>query len=190
MKLSANLLILLLFALVLTGCGLFDTRDPDNPVGSQSPDDLALSPEEVLTQLETAFTLHDPNLYMAAISGDFSFSATLSAFPEDPGFFADWSFAREDVFIRSLLAPALLPPDSSAELSFEAIDEISFADSAVFRESYRLEIAPADDELPTLYEGLADLVLKREEDGGWRLVLWVDDAGGEAPAISQLKAAL
>ncbi len=173
----------------IVGCGLFDTRDPDNPVGSQSPDDLALSPEEVLTQLETAFNLHDPNLYMAAISVDFRCSAEPTAFP-DPSFFEDWSYTREDVFIRSLLAPALLPPDSSAKLSFEAIDEISFADSAIFRESYRLEIAPFDDELPRLYEGFADLIMKRQLDGGWRLVLWRDDSGGEGVAISQLRAAL
>jgi hypothetical protein len=189
MRYAINLFYFLL-ALLLTGCGLFDTREPDNPAGSQASDGLALSPTEVLLQLENAITLHDPSLYMAAISEEFSYAATLSAFPEDPFFFEDWTWSREDVFVRSLLSLSLLPPDSSSTLTFEAIEEVSFADSAVYRESYRLDLAPFDSDLPTVYQGLADLTLKREEDGGWRVVRWVDDAGGDAPAISQLRAAL
>ncbi len=184
------LYIVLLATLTISGCGLFDTRDPDNPAGSQASDGLALNAAEALDQLETAIALHDPSLYMAAISEDFSFAATLSAFPDDPLFFETWSWAREDVFIRSLLAQSLIPPDSTAELIFTAIEEVSFADSAVYRESYQLVIGPVDSDLPTVYEGLADLTLKREEDGGWRVVRWIDDAGGEYPAISQLRAAL
>jgi len=182
---------LLAFTVFMTsGCGLFDTRDPDNPAGSQASDGLALSASEVLEQLETAVALHDASLYMAAISEEFGCAATLSAFPDDPLFFEMWNWTREDVFIRSLLAQSLIPPDSIATLTFEAIEEVSFADSAVYRESYQLVIGPVDSDLPTVYQGLADLTLKREEDGGWRVVRWVDDAGGEHPAISQLRAAL
>ncbi|MCB2213278.1 hypothetical protein KQI52_14280 [bacterium] len=182
--------LLLLVAMLMGGCGLFETRDPETPTGSQASDNLALSPTEALIQLETAITLHDPNLYLTAISEEFEFAATPSAFSEDPAYFDDWSYTREDVFIRSLLSSTLLPPDSVATLTFTPIEEVSFADSAVFRESYTLEIALANETLPRVYAGLADLTLKREQDGGWRVVRWVDDAGGDEPSMSHLRAAL
>ncbi|MBS1260961.1 MAG: hypothetical protein MAG453_00278 [Calditrichaeota bacterium] len=180
----------LLLAGALTGCGLFETRDPAEPVGSQASAELALSPAEALDQLATACALHDPTLYMAAISDGFQYSATQSAFPDDPAFFEEWGSDEEDNFVRSLLAPSLLPPDSLAELTFEPVDEVAWADSALFRENYRLEIHPADTSLPSVYEGLADFTLRREQDGGWRVVRWLDDAAGDAPAISELRAAL
>lgn len=174
----------------MVGCGLFETRDPDPPVGSSPTGDLALSAEEAIVQLETAIALHDPTLYMAAISDSFAVTVTPAAFPDDPAFFDGWDATREDAFIRSLLAPALLPADSMASLVFTPLQNITFADSAVIRESYQLTIAPNDPDLPTLYEGLAEIVIRRESDGGWRVLRWHDEAGGEAPAISQLRAAL
>ncbi len=180
----------MLLLVVVSGCGLFETRDPESPTGSQASDNLALSPTEALIQLESAITLHDPNLYLTAISETFEFAATPSAFSEDPAYFDDWTYTREDVFIRSLLSSTLLPPDSTATLTFTPIEEVSFADSAVFRESYTLEIAPANETLPRLYAGVADLTLKREQDGGWRVVRWFDDAGGDDLTMSHLRAAL
>lgn len=176
---------------ILSGCGFFSTRDPDPPTGSQGGGNLALSDGEVLELIASSFTLRDPDLYMGVISEDFTYAPLPSAYPDDPTFFTTWGAAREDVFIRTLLSVSLLPPDSLAQCTFESISEQQWADSSIFQERYTLDVHTLESELPRSYSGLMRLTIVREEDGGWRISRWEDEAvSGETFTISQLRAAL
>lgn len=176
---------------VLSGCGFFSTRDPAPPTGSQGGGDLALTDSEVLELMASSFTLRDPDLYMGVISEDFTYAPLPSAYPDDPTFFASWGVAREDVFIRTLLSVTFLPPDSLAQFTFESISEQQWADSSIFQERYTLDVHTLESDLPRSYSGLMRLTLVREEDGGWRITRWEDEAiSGETFTISQLRAAL
>lgn len=189
--LHASLLIGFLLLLSSSGCGFFSTRDPDPPTGTQGGSDLALTDRDVLELIASSFTLRDPDLYMGVISGEFTYAPLPSAYPDDPTFFANWDASREDVFIRTLLSVTLLPPDSLAQITFESISEQQWADSSIFQERYTLDLHTLEGGLPRSYSGLMRVTLAREEDGGWRISRWEDEAvSGETFTISQLRAAL
>jgi hypothetical protein len=183
-------MILVVGGLLLTaGCDLFTTRDPEDPISGGTPAEIATSPDEVMDRLQASVQLRDPELYMIVIDDEFRYEATPSAY-EDVLFFAQWGVDDEDRFIRQLLSPGILPADSTAEWNFEEVDRTEWGDSVLFRESYRLEVHMTLTELPQVYEGLAQLLLWRGDDGGWRIRRWLDDSGGDAPSMSRLRAAL
>ena len=173
------------------GCGFFTTRDPQSPSGPQTGRDIALTPRDVLTLLNSSISLRDPDLYLNVIADDFSYTALPSAYPDNPAFFDGWGYTQESNFIRTLLSVTLLPPDSSAGLTFESINEQEWADSSLFQERYTLVAHTAQTDLPSTYVGLMRLVLVRGEDGGWRIRSWEYEAvSGETFTMSQLRAAL
>lgn|GEM_PF-2070435 len=176
---------------LFASCELFSTRDPEAPTGSQTGEDIALIPEQVFSIFKTSLTLRDPDLYLNVISSEFSYAATVAAYPGSDDFFDSWTFNMEDNFIRSLLSATLLPPDSTVALEFTQLLEPSlWADSAKYVESYLLEVHTTRETLPHTYEGIMEVVLKQESDGGWRILSWLDDAGGPTPTFSQLRAQL
>lgn len=177
--------------LLSNGCGFFSTREPDSPSGPQTGRDLALSARDVLRLMESSISLRDSDLYLNVIASDFSFTALPSAYPDNPALFDNWGYTQEDNFIRTLLSVSLLPPDSTAQLSFESINEQEWADSSLFQERYTLQVDTRQTDLPSTYIGLMRLVLVRGEDGGWRIRHWEDEAvSGETFTMSQLRAAL
>ena len=186
-----SLFSLLVYVGLVTGCGFFSTREPDPPTGSVGGGDLALTDSEVLDLMASSFNLRDPDLYMGIISEEFTYAPLPSAYPDDPTFFESWGFDRENAFIRTLLSVTLLPPDSLSQLTFESISEQQWADSSIFQERYTLDVHTLESGLPRSYSGLMRLTLVREEDGGWRISRWEDEAvSGETFTISQLRAAL
>ena len=183
--------LLLFIPLFLSGCGFFTTRDPDQPTGTSGNSDLALTPREALDLISSSFSLRDPDLYMGVIAEEFSYTPLPSAYPDNPAFFENWSYDREANFIHTLLSITLLPPDSISQCIFESINEQQWADSSIFQERYTLDVHTVEPDLPTSYTGLMRLTLVREEDGGWRIHHWEDEAlSSETFTISQLRAAL
>jgi len=83
-----------------------------------------------------------------------------------------------------------LPAEATAELEFTIVTENLSADTAFYQETYRLELDLSREDLPQLYEGLADLKIIRSADGGWKVITWQDEVGGEAATMSRLRAAL
>ena len=184
---------LCLFALSTSGCGLFTTREPEPPTGNTTGSDLAVQPGEVLELLMLAITLRDPDLYMSMIDQSFSYRAKPSAYPDDAAFFNTWDYDREERFARTLLSSGgsgLLPGDSLAELQFTPVTETEWGDSALYLENYRLEIHTVRGDIPQIFKGLAEFWLNRGSDGGWRILSWTDEAGGEAETMSTLRATL
>lgn len=184
---------LILSVLAVSGvvsCGLFSTREPASPLDTTPSSDLALSSDEALTQLSAAFSLHDPNLYLSVIADSFRYESTPQAYASGPAYFADWSFNQERNFIRNLLAFSMIPADSLAELTLETIQQQEGADSTVTYQGYRLEVHTIRNDLPDVYEGVALMVIGRGVDGGWRIRRWLDDASGDSPTMSQLRAGL
>lgn len=174
---------LFLFA---SGCGLFSTRDPEPPSGPSGGENLAQTAREALSLLQNGVSLRDPDLYLNGISTGYRFIPA-------PGYaasFGEWTFNQERNFISSLLSLSRLPADSSAELSFELLLEEDYVDSARLRERYTLEVHTTDPALPEIYTGIADFLLVRERDGGWRVARWEDEETFDSPSTTQLRLAL
>jgi hypothetical protein len=189
---AAVLLLVALTTFLSNGCDLFTTRDPASPEDPAGSVDLALSANEAVTQLKQAILLRDSNLYLSVIADSFSYECTPQAYPAGPEFFNGWSFNQESNFVRNMLSLTLLPSDSTAELTLAREQQQEDADVAILLESYRLELhfvtEEVGTELPTVYEGLAELTIQRGLDSGWRIIHWRDEARGDSPTMSQLRA--
>jgi len=177
-------------SMVFNSCGLFSTRGPESPTNSTSTGDIALTAQEVVTQLSDALSLHDPNLYLNVIDDEFRFECTAQAYPDGQDYFDYWSFNQESNFIQNLLSLSMLPADSFASFEFELVQQQEAADSVVYLQHYILEIHLVRSDLPNVYEGLATFSIYRGVDGGWRIRNWLDDVSGENPTMSRLRASL
>lgn len=181
---------LLVTTLLLAGCDLFSTREPEPPTGNQNSGDLALEPEEVFPLMASSFAVRDPDLYLGLIDEEFRCQASPDTY-SDPSFFEQWTYNSEVNYVRSLLTPDFLPTDSLGLLEFpETLYEQSWPDSSVFRKSYRLELHSTAEEVPVLYEGRFSVTVIRGEDNGWRILRWVDEDRIAGSTWSELRALL
>jgi len=178
----------LLLLFIIEGCGLFTTREPETPTGMQTGDEIADTPQDVLTCMKTAISLHDPEMYLKIIDQKFDYAAP--SYQENPVIFQTWGFDQENSFIHRLLSPTLLPAVSIATLTFEHISDTEWVDSLLTVERYTLEIEISITDFPTLYEGQAELKMIRQENGGWKISQWVDEAAGGKYSMSHLRATL
>lgn len=183
-------LVLSLFVLAVAGCGLFSTREPESPTGSQGQSELALRADEVFDLTASAIAVRDPELYLNMISPGFAYTS-MPGTSSDPTLFDVWSFNDESNFIRGLLSPSLLPVDSLARLEYpETLVEQIWPDSAYFRVVYRLELHTTSEEIPALFEGQMSVTVVRGEDNGWRIHHWTDEVRQEGGTFSELRAIL
>ncbi len=194
MKRSPEILITTIFALVVmltlaSGCDFFSTREPDNPVGDRIGTEIAVSSDEVLDRMVQAFALRDPDLYMSIIDSGFVYSASLSAYPENPAIFEDWGYLEEDRFVRTLLNVEYLPTEAEVTYVFDiASEDVLSGDLMLLQGTYSLFLALTREDLPNQYEGLINLQIVRGTDGGWRVLSWEDEAGGGEATMSRLRA--
>ncbi len=176
--------------LLLAGCDLLSTREPEPPTGNQNNGDLALEPEEVFPLMASAFAVRDPDLYLGLIDEEFQCFASPATY-SDPSFFDQWTYNSEVNYIRSLLTPDFLPTDSLGLLEFpETLYEQSWPDSSVYRKKYRLELHTTADEVPVLYEGRFSVTVVRGEDNGWRILRWIDEDRIAGSTWSELRGLL
>ncbi len=175
--------------LLMNGCDLFSTRDPEDPANGPDISEIALSPEEVYIRLSESIQQRNPELHLVVIHDEFTYEASPAAY-ENPAFFLTWDYYSEDNFIRRLVATGLLPSDSTAGLTFTTVDENLWADSARFKHNYTLEIHTTREDLPVLYEGLLEIKMVRDLDGGWKILYMLDDAGGSNATMSRLRVIL
>ncbi|MBZ0265699.1 hypothetical protein K8I28_13630 [bacterium] len=171
-------------------CDIFSTRDPEPPTGVQTGNEIAASPEEAISRLRNALIIRDPSLYLNVIDTSFRYSATESAYRDNPAFFENWGYNQESTFISRLLSPGLLPATNPATLQFEHLSQSEWSDSVLYIESYYMHLETSSGEIPTDFDGQAELKIIRGLDGGWRITSWLDEAGGEFPTMSQLRATL
>lgn len=195
---ESRIRIITLAGIILTfsffsGCGLFETREPETPVGPSSFWTPPAVPRDVLDNISLAFTHHDATLYMKSFakpnSADsvFSFFPDLSAVGYDTALFIDWGYYEEDAFIKNLFSPAFLPFDSLASIEFTAENEPPGEDYPVYRETYNITLGLTSDEIPSSYSGKADIRFSRDHTGVWVISTWEDEKNGDFPSITTLK---
>ena len=174
---------------------LFSTRDPEPPVNSQSGWKQPLSPEQVLLNMQSAVAeRHVENFVRCLVNA--SFSEETFRFEPDPdvsadhaGVFDGWTVAKEQTVIQQ--AFSLVPMDSSSLLAFgEEIWQSISADEAVYDALYTLELPHTRSSLSTSFEGRLTFTLSPDQRGEWSIHHWIDNAVGDSPCWSLLKAVL
>lgn len=179
---------LLTFLLMLTGCELFQTRDPEDPDGARGSWEVPISPEDVLTNMSLAMFERNAANYMRSFPQDsFEFMADPSVLQVQPNM-ADWDRNDEQAHINSLFGEGILPRDSIAFVVFSAVEQTLLGDTAHVTAHYELTAQVAIAGAPGPMAGEAQFSMKIGDQGYWEIRRWSDRRTDELASWSELKA--
>lgn len=180
--------IFLLTGVLVIGCDLFQTRDPEDPVGARGSWEVPLTPSEVLTNLTLALFERNASNYMRSFQPDsFAFFADPQVLLQQPSI-ADWDYARELAHINSLLGEGVLPRDSVIFVLFTATEQTVIGDTARVTTRYDLTAQVALSGAPGPMAGEAEFSMRIGSQGYWEIVGWSDRRTEELASWSDLKA--
>lgn len=174
----------------------FSMRKAEEPTGNQSKWEPASSPSQLMLNFTNAIQTRDLELYLRCLV-DTAFTDKRFLFIPDPAVleshaltFANWTIENEKEVMN--LAFQLIPKDSSIQLLFtENLAQIIAPDSAVFMKAYQFDLHHAQDNPPTTYEGVMEVVLTEDQRGEWVIYRWSDqNSDSETQTWSFLKASL
>jgi hypothetical protein len=162
----------LLLLMAAAGCGMFETREPEEGEGEQSLWQPPTSPEIIVRNLEVAFENGIFNDYERALTPDFTFHPDLADSLDveggRPGAFANWTRDVEVQTASAIFASA----DSLILLLGVPSIEIE-GDDRLMKQNYLLTLLTAGGS--TIYEGDVWFWV-RQVGGEWYIYHWEDIA--------------
>ncbi len=177
---------LVLVFLLTSGCALFDTRDPEQPIAEGGTYLQPDTPEQVIANVAAAISEMNTLNYRRSFSDNFEFQPTSTAEASFP-IWSGWSVTSEEQYFSALSAAARFGVNHRLQLSDESptpvSDRVSIVDS-----NYELTVNHNRPEIPTSFEGQLRWEIEQGTDGLWRLVRWTDRETGSNPSWSELKA--
>lgn len=175
--------------LFLTGCGLFDPRTPEPPLGNGGTFLQPDTPDRVVQNLQAAIAELNTQNYLRSLASPLAFDPTVAAEAEDPLVWANWGRPEEDAYFSRLAAAAR--PFSGHSLQFFNERITPAPDRYTLEAQYLLTVrhSRADEGIPTQVQGRLVWVITPTNDGLWALSSWTDQAIGGQPSWSTLKAA-
>lgn len=178
--------------LLLSGCGIFETRTPEPPAdgsgnaGFQQPD----RPELVIENLQTAVSEMNSLNYMRSLAEPpFSFTPSSAAFDSDPAVWQNWSREDEATYFNNLVTAT--QNQSGHSLSISDSERITLPEGGErITASYTLTVMHnrTDAGIPTVASGSFLMDLVQDENGLWYIRSWTDNAGSSSFTWSDVKA--
>jgi hypothetical protein len=169
----------LALGLLVAGCGLFQTRDPESPVGSNGINPPASTPEMVLQNFISAVqqkNLQDyQKLFSDTITGTtaYVFVPTADAAVRYSSVFGHWSRSAESQYFQNVIGA--LPSATYPSLSFLNPTVVRFqSDSAIISSEYLLIIPHRLTTVTTTFTGRADFYVAPDKNQSWTIYRWVD----------------
>jgi hypothetical protein len=176
--------------LLLSGCGLFSTRNPEAPNATQSSWSTPRVAMDVLTNMAATMKERDAVYYMRSFDTEhFQFEADPVSLSGNPSL-SPWGYDRESRYINSLLSGGALPATSQATVVFTSITETPSADSTVLRAHYDLTANVTLTGAPHEVAGTAEFVMRIGGDGYLQIFRWRDFRTEGQSTWSDFKSAL
>ncbi len=122
-------------------------------------------------------------------SKQFRFVPEATVANANPGLFLRWGIEEERNYLNQLIL--YLPKDSTSQLTLSPLKEDTFPpDSVILVQDYRLIMKYKCEagECPTAMSGQAEFRLIRNTEDFWYIHRWTDNATGDEPSWSALKA--
>ncbi len=181
--LASGLVAALLF---LSGCSVFSTREPEDPLGDTGSFVQADTPEQVIENLQAAVAELNTLNYRRSLSEQFTFQPTASAQARETVFLS-WSRSQEEQYFSAMVAAASLNEGHSLQLNDQSLTLLSESEF-VLDATYVLTINHRRAEVPVRVQGRLQWILRQGQDGLWALEEWLDQELGTEPSWSDLKA--
>lgn len=170
----------------------FATRDPEEPVTSQTSWIQPVSPETVLDNLVDAIREKSVDNYIRCFGGTESVRAQFQFIPEISvsnhyqGVFTGWNIFHERNYLNHLFGQ--LPQDSLSSLILNDVTEFHYGDSVSTMKDYELHVSHTNQAVASFVTGRLEMTLKKGQDALWYISYWADFRIGEGPVWSILKA--
>lgn len=179
---------LLLSLTVLTGCELFDTREPDEPETGAGTWLQPDTPDRVVQNIQNSIREMNTRNYLRSFGPSFAFEPSVSSRAREPSLWSGWAIPEEETYFGQLAA-------SSNFLSGHSLQLLDVAETVVDDERYVLDAnyiltvqhSRAADDVPTEFQGRLIWGIQRSPEGLWYLEGWTDQESEAQPSWSSLK---
>ena len=177
---------LFLVLVLCTGCDVFSTRTPEEPVDEAGTFLQPDTPEQVIENVQFAIAELNPPNYTRSFNSTFMFRPTESARASDENIWGTWSQTEENQYFSTLVAAAQFASNHELVLSNQTISIIE-EDRFEIDASYVLTVNHNRPNVPTTVQGRLIWVMTQGEDGLWGLSEWTDREVGNEASWSDLK---
>ena len=172
---------------LVAGCDLFDTRDPEPPNTGRGSWEIPRVPNDVLINLSTALLEQNAVNYLLSFEQSmFEFVADPEALQQNPSM-EGWNYQSESSHIDRLFSEGTLPNDSTLAVVFLNSEQTTLGDSAEIITDYTLQAEIALEGAPGPMAGTAYFFLRVGEAGYWEIYRWQDQRTEEKGTWSDLK---
>jgi hypothetical protein len=189
---TANKLNLLVaVTLMLQGCGLFDTRNPEEPSQSSSDFRPPTVPEVVIENLRNAIAQKNIENYINCLADpvrtgrEYEFVPSPEAGAQYPSVFTSWSFGDERTYFQNLIAKARA--NGFAQLHLTPRSSVVTADSVVYNYDYILTFEHTETGFESMARGNLQFSLAPDNTNFWSIHRWSDFKTGDNITWSQFK---
>jgi hypothetical protein len=185
---------LLMLAAAFAGCGLFDTRTPENPVNSGSTFESPTSPTIVLNNMASALRNSNASDYRRCFSDTsqglpaFVFFPSTQGLAAAPSKFSNWTIRQEEQYVRAIFAELQEGNVSSVTFNPPVISTVPIADSLQFTASYVVHFPHTREGAERDAQGSLQFTLQLSRQHEWYITSWRDLARDDKPSWSLIKA--
>lgn len=177
---------LLLGSVAMSGCSLFSTRDPEEPLTESGTFTQPDTPEQVIENLQAAISELNTLNYRRSLSETMIFRPTATALSRE-SLFSSWSRSQEEQYFSAMVAAASLNSGHSLQLNDQSLTLID-AGAFLLDATYVLTVNHRRTEIPVRVQGRLRWLIEQSSDGLWSLSDWTDQELGSSASWSDLKA--
>jgi len=180
--------IIILSLLILEGCDIFDTRNPESPSNRRSNYKTPVEPKDVIDNLMNSFSDKNANDYKKnfstgspLVSRDFYFIPSGNVTSSFPDY---WNVETEFQYFNNLISRTSQDLPVVLSFSYESYD--IRADSAIYSAEYFLSV-PDPNSGSKIYDGNLKFMMKTDINNTWVIYYWEDIAKSGSMSWSELK---
>lgn len=193
MRLTAAIVLVTMAALV-GGCGLFATRDPENPINSGSGNEPATSPTIVLRNLENSLNYANAGDYRKCFADTsrglrpYEFHASSQGLAAAPSQFANWGIEKEEEYARNVFAELRDGASASVVFTPSEVTTPQIGDSVRFSADYLVRFPHTRLGAEEEATGTLELTFRQSRQNEWFISVWRDISRNDKTSWSLIKA--
>ena len=169
----------ILTIILITGCNLFETRNPEEPDTGRPSFQTPTSASVVILNFQNAILEKNVENYEACFADSvqtknyhYIFTPTGEANGLYPLVFSMWDISSERRAFNSLVSN--MKKDDYPKLDINFINPEPFQDSIVYIGDYSLTLTHSVATIPEKFAGKLQLTIVQGEDGLWYVYRWID----------------
>jgi hypothetical protein len=182
---------LLAAGLLLSGCSLFEPRDPEDPATSRLDFRPPTEPSIVIDNLQSAIDQKNVANYAGCFSDagaggqTFVFVPSAEASAQYGLALGSWGIAQEQAYFQNLIARSA--SNAFANLQLVQKSQLVTADSVIYSYDYTLTFEHSEAGFPKTARGNLQFALAPDAGNRWSIYRWIDFKTGNDITWSMFK---